>query len=184
MRWATLALILCAAATAHCGPLSAGEHRSRAVRGNSNASIPAPPRGLRAAPVPAIGKIMSCRSAAAVPIQFRTCSGRRSPPPAQRTGGNGGPTVASVAFSRRHAAARNASTAATARVPAPVGSSLKCPLSSECAGIGDSGHRRLSGSAASRARRSLHRSGRASSPADRALNQWRPARGRQGRDVA
>ena len=89
-------------------------------------------------------------------VEFVTID-TRSPPPAQRTGGNGGPTVASVAFSRRHAAARNASTAATARVPAPVGSSLKCPLSSECAGIGDSGHRRLSGSAASRARRSLHR---------------------------
>ena len=41
MRWAVLALIFCGAATAHCGPLSAGEHRSRAVMRNSaRASLP------------------------------------------------------------------------------------------------------------------------------------------------
>jgi hypothetical protein len=77
------------------------------------------------------------------------------------------------------AVAHRPSVGARARAPAPAGSCRGSPSGSESAGIGDSGHRQLSGSAASRGRRFFHRSGRASSPADRALNQRRPARARQ-----
>jgi hypothetical protein len=183
MRWAILALIFSAAATAHCGPLSAGEHRSRTVTREfqREASLPLHGAYLRAAPVPATGK---SPSRAAVLMRFGTCNGRRSRQPVRRTGGNGRLAVASVVFSRRHAAARNASAAGTARVPAPAGFWRRSPSRSECAGIGDSDRHLWCWSVAARAQRSLRRLGRASSPADRTLNQWWPARGRQRRDVA
>jgi hypothetical protein len=46
--------------------------------GNSNASIPAPPPGKRAAPVRVIARITSSRSPVADPTQLRTCNGRPS----------------------------------------------------------------------------------------------------------
>ena len=56
MRWAILALIFCAAATAHCGPLSAGEHRSRAVTREFQREHPCPSTGLTSGTCPGYRK--------------------------------------------------------------------------------------------------------------------------------
>jgi hypothetical protein len=56
MRWAILALICCEAATAHCGPLAAREHRSRVVTREFQREHPCPSTGLTTGACPGYRK--------------------------------------------------------------------------------------------------------------------------------
>lgn len=94
-------LITALAVTLACAaPLSAGEHRSRAVRGNSNASTLAHLWGVQAVPVPATGKITSCRSLAADPMRSRISNGRLFLRRELRTRGNARLALANSGTSR------------------------------------------------------------------------------------
>jgi len=66
-------------------------------RASSSASTHARRRAERAVPVPAIEKITSCPSPAAVPMQSLICNGRLFPRLGPRTRGSGKPALASVA---------------------------------------------------------------------------------------